>query len=97
MLPLLRQPLPYRQTGLAHGVILANEPALEAPWDRSSAVLSIRLNYQRHHEWDIEQSFLPAKTLLATRPIFHRTDAAIRGHIFLYFWPWCYGKSSSTD
>ena len=30
----------------------------------------------------VEQSFLAAKTLLATRPIFHRTDATIRGHIF---------------
>lgn len=29
----------------------------------------------------VEQSFLTAKTLLATRPVFHRTDAAIRGHI----------------
>jgi transposase len=29
----------------------------------------------------VEQSLLAAKTLLATRPVFHRTDAAIRGHI----------------
>jgi hypothetical protein len=29
----------------------------------------------------VEQSFLAAKTLLATRPVFHRTDAAIRGYI----------------
>src|SRR3954447_13614242 len=33
----------------------------------------------------VEQGFLAAKTLLATRPIFHRTDAAIRGHIFCTF------------
>ena len=33
----------------------------------------------------VEQSFLAAKSLLATRPIFHRTDAAIRGHIFCTF------------
>jgi hypothetical protein len=33
----------------------------------------------------VEQDFLAAKTLLATRPIFHRTDAAIRGHIFCTF------------
>jgi len=33
----------------------------------------------------VEQNFLAAKTLLATRPIFHRTDAAIRGHIFCTF------------
>jgi hypothetical protein len=33
----------------------------------------------------VEQGFLAAKTLLATRPIFHRTDVAIRGHIFCTF------------
>jgi hypothetical protein len=33
----------------------------------------------------VEQGFLVAKRLLATRPIFHRTDAAIRGHIFCIF------------
>jgi hypothetical protein len=32
-----------------------------------------------------EEGFLVVKTLLATRPIFHRTDAAIRGHIFCTF------------
>ena len=30
----------------------------------------------------VEQSFLAAKAVMATRPIFHRTDAAIRGHVF---------------
>jgi hypothetical protein len=33
----------------------------------------------------VEQSFLAAKSLLTTRPIFHRTDAAIRGHVFCTF------------
>jgi hypothetical protein len=33
----------------------------------------------------VEQSFLATKTLLATRPVFHRTNAAIRGHIFCTF------------
>ena len=33
----------------------------------------------------VEQSFLASKALLATRPVFHRTDAAIRGHIFCTF------------
>jgi hypothetical protein len=33
----------------------------------------------------VEEGLLAAKTLLATRPIFHRTDAAIRGHIFCTF------------
>jgi Transposase DDE domain len=33
----------------------------------------------------VEQSFSTAKHLLATRPVFHRTDAAIRGHVFCTF------------
>src|SRR5512144_901005 len=33
----------------------------------------------------VEDSFKTAKALLATRPIFHKTDAAIRGHIFVSF------------
>jgi Transposase DDE domain len=33
----------------------------------------------------VEDNFKVAKTLLATRPIFHKTDAAIHGHIFCSF------------
>ncbi|MGZ9034594.1 MAG: IS1634 family transposase, partial [Rhodospirillales bacterium] len=33
----------------------------------------------------VEDSFKTAKALLATRPTFHRTDAAIRGHVFCSF------------
>ncbi|WP_316980125.1 IS1634 family transposase [Shumkonia mesophila] len=33
----------------------------------------------------VEDAFRAAKALLATRPIFHKTDAAIRGHIFVSF------------
>lgn len=33
----------------------------------------------------VEDSFRTAKALLATRPVFHKTDAAIRGHIFVSF------------
>jgi transposase len=33
----------------------------------------------------VEDTFKAAKALLATRPIFHRTDAAIRGHVFCSF------------
>ncbi len=33
----------------------------------------------------VEDSFKTAKAVLATRPIFHRTDAAVRGHIFCTF------------
>jgi Transposase DDE domain len=33
----------------------------------------------------VEDAFKTAKALLATRPIFHKTDAGIRGHIFCTF------------
>jgi hypothetical protein len=49
----------------------------------SMSALAVVLRYR--NLLTVEQSFLAAKTLLATRPIFHRTDAAIRGHIFCTF------------
>ena len=33
----------------------------------------------------VEQLFRSAKSLLATRPIFHKCDATIRGHVFCSF------------
>jgi hypothetical protein len=47
------------------------------------AALQVVLRYR--NLLAVEQSFLAAKNLLTTRPIFHRTDAAIRGHIFCTF------------
>ena len=44
------------------------------------SVLAVVLRYR--NLLAVEQSFLAAKSLLTTRPIFHRSDAAIRGHIF---------------
>ena len=35
--------------------------------------------------WMVEQLFRHAKNLLETRPVFHRTDAAICGHVFCSF------------
>ena len=32
--------------------------------------------------WTVEQSFRTAKLMLETRPIYHQSDAAIRGHVF---------------
>src|SRR5262249_55499790 len=32
--------------------------------------------------WTVEQTFRTAKHLLSTRPIFHKLDATIRGHVF---------------
>ena len=35
--------------------------------------------------WTVEQTFRTAKDLLATRPIFHKLDETIRGHVFCSF------------
>ena len=35
--------------------------------------------------WMVEQLFRTAKSLLDTRPIFHKTDATICGHVFCSF------------
>ena len=35
--------------------------------------------------WTVEAAFRTAKHLLATRPIFHKVDATIRGHVFCSF------------
>jgi transposase len=35
--------------------------------------------------WMVEDIFRSMKSLLETRPIYHRTDAAIRGHVFCSF------------
>jgi transposase len=35
--------------------------------------------------WTVEQTFRTAKHLLATRPIFHKCDETIRGHVFCSF------------
>jgi transposase len=45
--------------------------------------LAAMLRYQQL--WTVEQSFRTAKHLLATRPIFHKLDATIRGHVFCSF------------
>ena len=35
--------------------------------------------------WTVEAAFRTAKHLLATRPIFHKLDETIRGHVFCSF------------
>jgi hypothetical protein len=43
----------------------------------------VALQYKRL--WVVEQWFRSCKSLLQTRPIFHRCDEAIRGHVFCSF------------
>ena len=45
-----------------------------------SAALQVVLRYR--NLLAVEDAFKTAKALLATRPIFHKTDAGIRGHVF---------------
>ena len=47
------------------------------------AALRVALRYRKL--LSVEDDFKTAKAVLATRPIFHRTDAAVRGHIFCTF------------
>jgi transposase len=35
--------------------------------------------------WTVEQTFRTAKHLFSTRPIFHKLDETIRGHVFCSF------------
>ena len=37
------------------------------------------------HLWTVERTFRTTKDLLATRPIFHKVDETIRGHVFCSF------------
>jgi hypothetical protein len=70
---------PRRDLGAAAGGHAAARRQAHGP-TASGAIVSLNRNLLA-----VEQGFLAAKTLLATRPIFHRTDAAIRGHIFCTF------------
>ncbi len=47
------------------------------------AALQVVLRYR--NLLAVEDAFRTAKALLATRPIFHKTDAGIRGHLFCTF------------
>ncbi len=42
-------------------------------------------NYERHCQWDIERAFRTPKSLFETRPIFHKLDETIRGHVSCSF------------
>ena len=47
------------------------------------SAIEIALRYKQL--WMVEQIFRTAKSLLDTRPIFHKTDATICGHVFCSF------------
>ena len=53
---------------------------------RTTATFSAEEAAARYKElWRVEQAFRCMKSVLETRPVYHQTDAAIRGHVFCSF------------
>jgi Transposase DDE domain len=77
--------------GAGHFVVdeakLAEEARYDGTWVlRTNTELSaaeVALQYKRL--WQVEQWFRSCKSLVETRPIYHRCDATIRGHVFCSF------------
>ena len=49
----------------------------------SMGAAEVALKYKQL--WIVEQLFRSAKTLLSTRPVYHKSDRTIRGHVFCSF------------
>lgn len=66
---------------------IASEARFDGKWVlRTSTQLSseeVALKYKQL--WQVERIFRDTKTLLETRPVFHRRDETIRGHVFCSF------------
>jgi hypothetical protein len=74
-----------------------NEAALEQE-ARYDGIYILRTNTDHDLEvvanaykmlWQVETGFRTAKTLLETRPIYHKLDSTIRGHVFCSFLALC--------
>ncbi len=53
---------------------------------RTNTTLPAREVALRYKElWQVEQAFRTVKSLLDTRPVFHKRDETIRGHVFCSF------------
>ena len=84
--PLRRQRLPNGLgRGAAHDAIQASARLREAPCSPESATRRILSTYKRHLLWDIERAFRTTKSLYETRPIYHKLDETIRGHVACSF------------
>ncbi len=66
---------------------IADEAQFDGVWalrtNTSLAASEVALKYKQL--WQVEQSFRTAKSLLRTRPVYHRRDETIRGHVFCSF------------
>jgi len=84
--PLWRQRLPNtRRQRFAHDAIQASARWRKALGIRVSAIRRILATYKRQLVWGIERAFRTSKSLFATRPIFHKLDETIRGHVSCSF------------
>jgi hypothetical protein len=75
---------PDRRRQIAHRGIQANAPGRIALRTRFSVIRPNPSIYERRREWDIERALRTSKSLFA-RPIFHKLDETIRGHISCSF------------
>ncbi len=66
---------------------IADEERFDGVWAlRVKAPLGATEAALKYKElWRVERCFRESKSLLRTRPVFHRTDEAIRGHVFRSF------------
>ena len=66
---------------------IKSEPRYDGKWVlRTNTILpaaEVALKYKQL--WMVEQWFRSAKSLLATRPVYHKFDRTIRGHVFCSF------------
>jgi transposase len=66
---------------------IAEEARYDGTWvlrtNTELPAAQVALQYKRL--WLVEQWFRSSKSLLATRPIYHRCDETIRGHVFCSF------------
>ena len=66
---------------------LAEEAKYDGTWvlrtNTDLATAAVALQYKKL--WQVEQWFRSCKSLLETRPLYHRCDETIRGHVFCSF------------
>ena len=77
--------------GQGHFVVDEAKIAEEARYDgtwvlrTNTELTAAEVALQYKQLWQVEQWFRSCKSLLETRPIYHRRDATIRGHVFCSF------------
>ena len=66
---------------------IAAEERYDGLWilQTNSTLSAIDVALKYKELWRVERAFRSTKSLFDTRPVFHKTDAAIRGHVFCTF------------